>query len=111
MVTVTTQNFQEVVEKSEQPILMDVWADWCPPCRMMEPIMQELDKDLAGKLVIAKLNADEQAGLAQQLGVMSLPTFLMIKGGKVVHASIGAKPKDALMAEVTQALGVKAARP
>lgn len=109
MVTVTAANFEEMVLKSDKPVVLDVWADWCPPCHMMEPVMAALDKELAGQLVVAKLDADEEPELSQRLGVMSLPTFLMFKDGKVVHGSIGAKPKAALGAEITQHLGVKVA--
>jgi thioredoxin 1 len=109
MVTVTTANFKDTVEQSKVPVLLDVWAAWCTPCRMMEPILEELDGELEGQLVIGKLNADEEPELTQHLGVMSLPTFLLIKDGKIVHGSVGAKPKSAVTAEIAQHLGIKAA--
>jgi thioredoxin 1 len=110
MVTITADNYEQEVTKSTKPVMIDVWASWCPPCRMMEPVVEELDKELGDQIVIAKLDADAEPELTQKLGVMSLPTFVMIKDGQVLYGSIGAKPKAALIEELTKHLGVKVAQ-
>ena len=93
----TGQNFEEEVLKSDQPVLVDFWAEWCGPCKIMIPIMEELAKDNEGKPVkIAKLNVDENQTISQQFGVMSIPTFILFKGGKVVNQSMGAQAKEDL---------------
>lgn len=82
--------------KSQLPVLVDFGADWCPPCRAMEPLLDELSKDLAGKALIAKVNVDENPSLAAQFGVRNLPTFLVFKNGKPVEKIVGAAPKSVL---------------
>ena len=104
-IELTDQNFEEEVLKSEQPVLVDFWAEWCGPCKVMLPIMEELMKDNEGKPVkIAKMNIDENQAMTQKFGVMSIPTFLMFKGGEIVNQSIGAQTKDDLQKVIDENL-------
>lgn len=99
-VTLTTDNFRTEVLESEIPVLVDFWAEWCMPCRMVDPIVKELAQELPGKLKVGKVNVDDQADLAQEYGVVSIPTLLFFKKGQVVKQQIGAAPKKALQAIV-----------
>jgi len=101
---VTAQNYAEVVEKSALPVLLDVWAEWCAPCRALEPILEEIEKTYNGKLVVAKLNADEDQELSQKLGVYGLPTVRLFKGGKIVFEAVGLPDKTKLIAAIDAAL-------
>lgn len=91
---ITTANFNEIVEKSAQPVLVDFWADWCNPCTMLSPIIEEIAQEYEGKAVVGKVNIDEQGDLAQKFGVMSIPTLILFKEGKVVQKSVGVVGKD-----------------
>jgi thioredoxin 1 len=96
-IELTDQNFEEEVLKSDQPVLVDFWAEWCGPCKIMLPVIEELVKDNEGKSVkIAKMNIDENQTTTQKYGVMSIPTFLFFKDGEVANQSIGAQSKDDL---------------
>lgn len=103
---VTDAAFEKVVLKSELPVIVDFWAPWCGPCRMVAPILDKLAKEYDGKLVIAKVNTDENPQWATQFGVQGIPTMLMISGGKVVHSQVGALPEGMLRDVVTQFLEV-----
>ena len=93
----TDKNFNEEVLKSKVPALVDFWAPWCGPCRMQGPIIEELEKDYAGKPVkIGKLNVDENGDVAQKYGVMSIPTLLLFKDGKIVEQMVGVQSKESL---------------
>ena len=93
---ITDKNFKEEVLSSEQPVLIDFWATWCGPCQMMGPVIEQLAIEYEGKVKVGKVNVDEEPGLAQSFGVMSIPTFVLVKDGKVVEQKIGAMPKSEL---------------
>ena len=91
-VTVTTDNFQSEVLDSEQVVLTDFWAEWCGPCKQMEPVVEKLAEDYDGKLKVGKIDVDNQGELAARFNVMSIPTFLVFKKGEVVGQAVGAVP-------------------
>jgi thioredoxin 1 len=93
---ITDDNFNEVVLKSDKPVLVDFWAEWCGPCRMVGPVVEELSKEYAGKAVIGKLNVDFNPRVATDYGIMSIPALLFFKGGKLVDKQVGAVPKHVL---------------
>ena len=96
ILTLTQDNFSQQVLESQTPVLIDFWAEWCGPCKMIAPSLEEIATELAGKVKVAKLNIDENPELAAQFGVRSIPTLAIFKGGEVADISIGAKPKTAL---------------
>jgi thioredoxin 1 len=93
---VTDAEFEQIVLKSELPVVVDFWAPWCGPCRMVAPVLDKLAKEQAGKLVIAKVNTDENAQWAMQYGVQGIPTMLFIANGEVVYEQVGALPEGIL---------------
>lgn len=99
--TVTDATFGEEVLGSEIPVLVDFWAEWCPPCRMIAPVLQEIAREYAGKLAIAKIDYDANPEVPQRYGVLSLPTLLLFKNGEPVEQIVGAKPKRALLKSIT----------
>jgi thioredoxin 1 len=104
-VAVTDSDFEQVVLKSENPVLVDFWATWCRPCQMVAPILEELTAEYAGKLTIAKLDVDQSQQTAQKYRVMSIPTMIVFKQGKPVANIVGFKPKDQLKKQLDAALG------
>lgn len=94
------KNFEAEVVKSTQPVLVDFWAEWCGPCKMIAPVIDQLSSELQGKMKIAKVNVDESPQLAGEFNVMSIPTLLIFKGGKPVDQIVGALPKDRLLAKI-----------
>ncbi|MDD5340991.1 MAG: thioredoxin [Patescibacteria group bacterium] len=104
-IKLTSANFEEEVINSQTPVLVDFWAEWCGPCRMMEPILEELGKELEGKPVkIGKCNVDENQDLAQKYEILSIPAFKIFKGGKVVEEFVGAQTKDSLKSKLEKIL-------
>ena len=92
----TDSNFDELVLKSDKPVLVDLWAEWCGPCRMVGPIVEELAAEYEGKAVIGKLNVDTNPNISVKFGVRSIPTLLFFKGGQVVDKQVGLAPKTVL---------------
>ena len=93
---ITKENFENEVLKSDRPVLLDFWASWCGPCRMVSPIIDEIAEETADKKV-CKINVDEQPELAQAFGVMSIPTLVVMKDGEAVGQSVGVKSKEAIL--------------
>ena len=93
---VTDDEFEKVVLQSELPVVVDFWAPWCGPCRMVAPILDKIAKEQEGKLVIAKVNTDENSKWAIHYGVQGIPTMLFVANGKIVHTQVGALPEPAL---------------
>jgi thioredoxin 1 len=100
---VTSSTFQQEVLNSDKPVLVDFWAAWCGPCIAMEPTLERAAKDFDGKVTIAKLNVDENPDVAQQFGVMSIPTMYIFKGGQPVDRLVGLTTKDKLEKAMTAA--------
>ncbi len=90
----TKENFEGAVLQAQGPVLVDFWASWCGPCRMVSPIIDELAEEYAGKLTVGKVNVDEQGELASQYAIVSIPTILVFKNGKIVDKKVGAHAKD-----------------
>ena len=100
----TNENFEKEVLKSDPPVLVDFYADWCGPCKMMGPVVEKLADEYDKKAKVGKVNIDEEELLAAKYGVMSIPCFVIIKDGKVVDQSLGAMPKEALEEKLKKAL-------
>lgn len=96
----TAANFDTEVTQSAIPVMVDFWAEWCGPCRMIAPIIDEISTDLAGKMKIAKVNVDEAQDVAAKFGIMSIPTMIVFKGGKPVDTIVGAMSKDQLLSKL-----------
>jgi thioredoxin 1 len=104
IVTVSDDTFEELVLRAELPVLLDFTADWCPPCKMIKPVLRELAGELAGRLVVAEIDVDAHPRTAQAAGVLGMPTLNLYVGGRVVTQVVGARPKAALMRAVAEHL-------
>lgn len=105
-VTLTDENFEAEVLKSDTPVVVDFWAPWCGPCRVLGPVIEELADDFKGQVKVGKLNVDDSPKTAQQFSIRSIPTVLFINDGKVVDGVVGALPKPALAEKFTALMPV-----
>ncbi|MBT3190661.1 MAG: thioredoxin [Anaerolineae bacterium] len=105
-INVTDAAFEKTVLQSELPVVVDFWAPWCGPCKMVGPILDKLAKEMAGKVLIAKVNTDEDPQWAQKYGVQGIPTMIFVAKGKIIHRQVGALPEGMLRDTITQFLEV-----
>ena len=96
LITVTKDNFKDEVLSSDKPVLLDFWASWCGPCRMVSPVIDEIAEQRAD-IKVGKVNVDEEGELAQMFGIMSIPTLVVVKDGKVVRQTVGVRPKQEIL--------------
>lgn len=96
----TDANFDEKVLSSELPVLVDFWAEWCGPCRMIGPIVEEISKEYSGKALVGKVNVDENPQIASNYGIRSIPTLLVFKNGQIVDKIVGAVPKTSIVSKI-----------
>jgi thioredoxin 1 len=106
-IELTDDNFEAEVLKSDKPVLVDFWAVWCGPCKMLGPTVEEISKEYEGKLKVGKLNVDDNSRMASQYGIMSIPSLLFFKGGQVVDQVVGAVPKKQLIDKLDKILDKK----
>ncbi|MBE7034995.1 MAG: thioredoxin [Ruminococcaceae bacterium] len=104
VVTLTQENFKQTVLEADKPVLVDFWASWCGPCRMVSPLIDQLAEDYAGKAVVGKVNIDEQGPLAMDYNVMTIPTIIVFKNGEIIDQVSGAYPKAHFEAMLQKAL-------
>ncbi len=96
VINLTTENFEEEVTQSRVPVLIDFWAVWCGPCKMMAPVVEQISEEMGDSAKICKVNIDEQGELAERFNVMSIPTFILIENGEEKEKMVGAMPKEEL---------------
>ena len=104
IITLTTNTFDEIIASADTPVVVDFWAEWCGPCKMIAPILSEIATEQTGKVTIAKLNVDENPDLAMRFNVMSIPTLLVFRNGEVAKRLVGAKGKGQLLQELGEFL-------
>lgn len=103
-IAVDDQNFDEIVVKSGKPVMVDFWAEWCGPCRMIAPIVEEISKEYADRVVVAKCDVDNSPGVAAKYGIRNIPTVLFFKDGKVADKQVGAVPKNNFLTKLNALL-------
>jgi len=103
--TVTDASWSSDVLQADRPVLVDFWAEWCGPCRMVAPVLEEIAGEHRDKLTVAKLNIDENPGVARDYQIMSIPTMAVFQGGKIVKQIVGARPKAAILKELADYVG------
>lgn len=103
--TVTSSDFEREVVQSAQPVVVDFWADWCQPCKMLAPVLDKVAASYGGRLKVVKLNVDQNQDVAQKYGVMSIPNLIFFKGGSVVNQAVGYMNENQLNAKVNEVLG------
>ena len=96
-ITITAENFESEVLNSGIPVLLDFWATWCGPCRMIAPALAEIAAEQEGKIKVGKVNVDDEVALATQFGIMSIPTLVVMKNGELVNKLVGVRPKDQIL--------------
>ena len=101
---ITDANFEELVLKSDKPVLIDFWAEWCGPCRMVGPVVEEIAKEYEDKDVVGKVNVDNNPGISMKFGIRNIPALLYFKNGEIVDKQIGAVPKSILAGKLTAQL-------
>jgi len=99
-IEITDANFEEVVMNADKPVVVDFWAEWCGPCRMIGPLIEEMHTEYEGKAIIGKVDVDSNPGVSAKFGIRNIPTVLFIKGGEVADKSIGAVPKEQLKSKL-----------
>ncbi|MDQ1332971.1 MAG: thioredoxin 1 [Bacteroidota bacterium] len=97
-------NFDEVVIKSDKPVIVDFWAEWCGPCRMISPIIEELSKEYSGKVIVAKCDVDNSPQVASKFSIRNIPTVLFFKDGKIADKQVGAVPKSNFISKINAIL-------
>lgn len=103
--TVTDASFSDDVLLADQPVLVDFWAEWCGPCKMVAPVLEEIAGEYGDKITVVKVNIDENPQIARQYQIMSIPTMSVFKGGEIVKSIVGAKPKAALLRDLSDYIG------
>ncbi len=99
-VEVNDSNFEEIVLKSDKPVIIDFWAEWCGPCRMVSPIVEEISEDFKGKVIVAKVDVDSNPGISSKFGIRNIPTIMFFKNGEMVDKQVGAVPKSNLVSKL-----------
>lgn len=100
MITLTTENFDEQVLRADRPVLVDFWTRWCPPCRVIAPILEQIEAEFGDRLTVAKIDGDENPEIVARYGVMGFPTLSLFRDGMVVRQIVGARPKRLLLADL-----------
>ncbi len=103
-IEVTEANFEEIVMKTDKPVIIDFWAEWCGPCKMIGPIIEDIGKEYEGKAVVTKVDVDSNPSISAKFGIRNIPTVLFFKDGEVVDKQVGAVPKSTLIAKLEKLL-------
>lgn len=103
-IELTDANFEEVILKSDKPAIVDLWAEWCGPCRMVGPLVEEIGKEFEGRAIVGKLDVDNNPGIATKYGIRNIPTILFFKNGEIADKQVGAVPKSVLVGKLEKLL-------